>query len=86
MEVLVDSSVWIDYFRNGGSDILDNFIDDNLLITNNLILSELIPFLKMKQHNELIELLYGIDRIELNIDWNQIIEYQEKCLKMESMA
>jgi len=40
----------------------------------------------MKQHNELIELLYGIDRIELNIDWNQIIEYQEKCLKMESMA
>ena len=29
----------------------------------------------------IIGLLYGIDRIELNIDWNQIIEYQVKCLK-----
>ena len=29
----------------------------------------------------IIGLLYGIDRIELNIDLNQIIEYQVKCLK-----
>ena len=47
MSILVDSSVWIDYFRDGkNSERLDHFIDENLIVTNDLILTELIPFLK----------------------------------------
>jgi len=49
MPVLIDSSVWISYFRNGKhSDVLDYFIDENLIVINDLILSELIPSLKIQ--------------------------------------
>jgi hypothetical protein len=44
MSVLVDSSIWIDYFRNTGkADALDVLIDENLVVVNDLILAELIP-------------------------------------------
>ena len=58
MGILVDSSVWIDYFRDGThSGRLDHFIDENIIVTNDLILTELIPFLKLKKQNEIISLL-----------------------------
>ena len=50
MPVLVDSTIWIDYFRSGeNSNKLDYFIDEDILFINNLILAELIPFLKIKK-------------------------------------
>jgi predicted nucleic acid-binding protein len=37
MKILVDSSVWIDYFRGGNdSDILNAFIDENVICINQL--------------------------------------------------
>jgi len=56
MQVLVDSSFWIDYFRTGhSSSHMDMLIDENLIVTNDLILTELIPFLEMKKQHQLIE-------------------------------
>jgi predicted nucleic acid-binding protein len=82
MPVLVDSSVWIDYFRRGGnSNKLDYYIDENLLVINDLIITELVPFLKIKKQPKIISLLGSIDKLELTINWNQIIDYQYKCLK-----
>ena len=82
MDVLVDTSVWIDYFRGGGnSDELDYLIDENLLVTNDLILAELIPFMKVKNHRKLINLLESIRKFRLNIIWEQIIGYQYQCLR-----
>lgn len=53
MEVLVDTSIWIDYFRGGGhSKDLDFLIDENLMTTNDIILTELLPHLKDKKANE----------------------------------
>jgi predicted nucleic acid-binding protein len=47
--ILVDSSVWIEYFRGKKeAAVLDELIDRNQLCINNLILSELIPFLRIK--------------------------------------
>lgn len=81
MKILVDSSVWIDYFRGGAdSGIVDKFIDENLISTNDLILSEIIPALNIRKQNKLIDLLREIHRIPLNINWNMIIEYQFQCL------
>lgn len=82
MDVLVDTSVWIDYFR-GGTDSakLDLLIDDNLLVTNDIILAELVPFLKIKKQTEVINLLQAIKRLPLTIDWVEIIEFQVKCLQ-----
>ena len=82
MQVLVDSSVWIDYFRGGGnSDKLDFLIDENILVINDLILAELIPFLKIQNQHKLIGLLNFVERLDLNIDWEQIIDFQHKCLR-----
>ncbi|EKD26334.1 MAG: hypothetical protein ACD_79C01249G0002 [uncultured bacterium] len=82
MSVLIDSSIWIDYFRSGKlSKELDFFIDENQIVINKLILSELIPFLVIKKQTKLITLLYSVEIIPLNINWENIIELQIKCLR-----
>jgi predicted nucleic acid-binding protein len=80
--VLVDSSIWIDYFRGDKNlNKLDYFIDENILVINDLILTELVPFLKIKKQQKIISLLNAIDKLELNVNWTQLIDYQHKCLK-----
>ena len=82
MGVLVDTSIWIDYFKSGNnSKDLEFLIDENLIVTNNIILAELIPYLKMKRQTKLIKLLQEVNRIPLTIHWEELIEFQVKCLK-----
>lgn len=82
MPVLVDTSIWVEYLRAGNfAEKLDFLIDENLIVTNDLILAELIPFLKIRNQKKLISLLRNINRLDMFINWNQIIEYQYKCLK-----
>ena len=81
MNVLVDTSVWIDYFKGGNnSKDLDFLIDENLIVTNDIILAELIPFLKIKKQTKVIKLLHEVSRMPLEIRWEEIIDYQVKCL------
>ncbi|MES9901205.1 MAG: hypothetical protein ABW168_00820, partial [Sedimenticola sp.] len=78
----MDTSIWIDYFRGGDSDAeLDILIDENLIVTNDIILAELIPYLKIKKQSKVIKLLHEINRVPLNIQWEEIIQFQVKCLK-----
>jgi hypothetical protein len=45
--VSIDTSVWIAYFRGEGDlDDVDWLIDENLVVTNDLILAELDPDLR----------------------------------------
>ena len=82
MSVLVDTSIWIDYFRSGDDHHrLDLLIDENIVVTNDLILAELIPFLKIRKQKSIIELLKNISNLQLQIKWDEIIEFQVKCLK-----
>lgn len=82
MSVLVDTSIWIEYFRHGKNlEQLDFIIDENLVVTNDLILAELVPFLKARNQNKIILLLHSINKLRLKINWEQIIEFQYKCLK-----
>lgn len=81
MQVLVDTSVWIDYFKSGiNSKDLDYFIDENLVFTNDLILTELIPFLRLKDQTSIIQAIKGIAKFPLSIDWQEIQEFQFNCL------
>ena len=83
MGILVDTSVWIDYFKGGqSSSDLDVLIDENLVVINDLILTELIPYLRIKKQLTVIKLLREISRIPLLINWDEIIEFQVKCLKV----
>ena len=85
MEVLVDTSVWIDYFRSGDkSDKLDALIDENLVVTNDLILTELLPLLIIRKESKVVKLLKSIKNNIMHPDWNDIIDYQVSCLKSGS--
>ncbi len=56
MEVLVDTSIWIDYFKAGdNSKDLDYLIDENIIVTNDIILAELVPYLKLKKQTKVIK-------------------------------
>jgi len=81
--VLVDSSVWIDYFRNTNSSsaVLSDLIDSNSVCTNDLILAEMIPFIKVAGKNELVDLLMSITNIDIEIDWQDIIKMQTHNVK-----
>ncbi|MCL7489306.1 MAG: PIN domain-containing protein [Desulfobulbaceae bacterium] len=82
MSVLVDTSVWVEYFRKGdNSEKLDFLIDENIVFTNDLILAELTPFLKIRKQRKLIKLLHNINKLPININWAELIDYQYKCLK-----
>jgi predicted nucleic acid-binding protein len=82
MKVLVDSSVWVAYFRGDG-DLrrLDWLIEEGLLVTNDLILAELVPPLLLRAERRLVGLLEIIERIPLTPDWAAIIQLQVTCLR-----
>lgn len=82
MSVLVDTSAWIDYFRSGNDfQKLDYLIEENLVLINDLILAELIPFLKIRKQNKVIKLLCTVKSLSLSINWTELIEYQFICLQ-----
>ena len=54
MSVLVDTSIWVDYLRSGNfAEKLDYFIDENLIVTNDLILAELVPAYRLESNYRL---------------------------------
>jgi len=80
--VLVDSSVWIEYFKGNESVLpLNELIDSNNLCINDLILAELLPSINHKKENDLKDLLLTIEKIDMVIDWHQIISMQTINLK-----
>jgi len=82
MSVIVDTSVWIDYFRSGNNSAkLDFLIDEELIVINDLILAELVPYLKVQNQRNIIKLLFTIKNIDLTLNWDQIIEFQFNCLR-----
>lgn len=82
MPILIDTSIWIEYFRNGNHyKQVHYLIDENVVVTNDLILTELTPFLKLKNQLKLIKLLHDINNFTIEIDWKQLMEYQYVCLK-----
>lgn len=82
MSVLVDSSVWVEYFRGSrGDGALDLLIEENLVVVNDLILAELIPALHLRRQRKLVGLMREISRPPLTIDWDDIIQMQIVCLR-----
>ena len=76
-KVLVDSSVWINYFSGGAATaILSDLIDLDLLCVNGLILTELIPFLIRKNQNEPARLLEELEIVPLDINWKELVQMQ----------
>ena len=80
--VLIDSSVWIEYFKgNERTAVLSNLLDLNTICVNDLILAELLPSISHKKEGELKELLLAITKIPIEINWNTLIYMQTQNLK-----
>ena len=77
MNILVDSSAWIEYFKgNKNFSFLSALIMDNAICTNDIILTELLPLIIFKKQHKLAELLNEIKKYELTIDWEEIRSIQ----------
>jgi len=75
--ILVDSSIWIDYFRDKGSyGVLDDLIANNQVCVNDVILAELLPFLYHKGSQEVAEALLALPKVDLRVDWAALIHFQ----------
>ncbi len=82
MNVLVDTSVWVAYFRGSGEvAVMDCLLEEGLLATNDLILAELLPALLVRKECELAGLLKLVERSPVAPDWDGIIQMQIACLK-----
>lgn len=80
-KVLVDSSVWIQYFRSGDIPLLDRLLEEELVCTNELILTELLPVLRHRKGLEISEGLAALEKVPLKVSWEVIREYQELNLQ-----
>jgi len=81
-KILVDSSVWISFFKGASEGkLLFPLLDSNSACINDLILAELIPSLKQKNETILVGLLKSIERIRIEIDWEDVIHMQTINLK-----
>ena len=79
--ILVDSSVWIDFFRGkAGAQPLLGLIDEGRIITNDLILAELVPSMRNRGEHKLEELMHSIAKAELRIEWTEVIDVQTELL------
>lgn len=80
--ILVGSSVWIGFFKGlEEAKQLFQLIDSNMICTNDLIMTELVPSLIHKKENELVNLLNSIEKIKIEIDWVGITQMQVQNLK-----
>lgn len=82
MNILADSSVWIDFFRRKNEENrLPFYLSNDLIVINDLILSEIVPALKIKKQNDTIKFLQIILKSPLSINWDEIIELQFSFIK-----
>ncbi|HLV23837.1 MAG TPA: PIN domain-containing protein [Moheibacter sp.] len=75
-KVLIDSSVWIEYFKNGNIPLIDQLLKEGFACINDVILTELEPVLKHRKRLDILEGLNAIEKVPLKIDWEIIKTYQ----------
>ncbi|MDR1932438.1 MAG: PIN domain-containing protein [Spirochaetales bacterium] len=82
MNYIIDSCVWIDYFKKKiNFKEISQLLIDNTALTNKIVLAELIPSARSNKEYDFIDCLSGIDVVPLNIDWSEIIEIQYQCIR-----
>lgn len=84
--VMVDTSVWVSYFRNGPesepvADALDYLLADGEVVVDEIILWELLPFMRLRGEAEAEEALLALSNPPLAPDWPQLRQWQEQCLR-----
>jgi len=80
--VLIDTSIWIAFFRGNpiAERVLD-LLDSGEIVTNDLILAELLPSIVQRRETELHELLLSVKKVRLSVDWPGVIAMQTANLR-----
>ena len=79
---LVDTSVWIDAFRGGESAaLLKSLLDSGEVCVNDIVLTELLPSIRIRGESELEALLLALPRTFMSIDWSELVQMQSENLK-----
>ena len=84
--VMVDTSVWVSFFRNGLADkkiadALEYLLTGDEVVVNDVILSELIPFMNVRGETDCVDALAALHTPSLEINWPGIRDMQETCLR-----
>lgn len=80
--ILVDSSVWIDFFKGGDKSFyVEVLLKRNIIQINDVVLAEIVPALILKNQNTLVEILTSINAKPLDVFWPGIIDLQILNLK-----
>ena len=84
--VIVDTSVWVSFFRGRpedkvASDALDYLLSGDEALVNDIILTELIPFLRVRGEVERAECLLALQSPSLDTDWDELRTLQETCIR-----
>lgn len=79
--VLVDSSVWIDYFNGKTRDPLQMLLDSGQACVNDVILSEVMPILIFRQNKEACDLMASLPQYATKVTWQEALEAQVQNLR-----
>lgn len=85
MDVLVDTSVWISFFRGRKDEAevceaLDYLLSGDEVVVNDVILSELLPPIVARKERRVEACLKIVRKIDLMTDWNDIRRMQVVCI------
>jgi predicted nucleic acid-binding protein len=75
--ILIDSSVWIEYFKGNKEYLyINELISNNSICTNDLILTELAPSMIHKKEKKLVEIMKNIIKFDIDIAWDELRDIQ----------
>jgi predicted nucleic acid-binding protein len=82
VKVIVDTNIWINYFKHGlHVNEIRALLEQQRLVTNDVIMAELLPIIIHDKKDDLADLLNALERIPVFVNWNGLIDAQQKCLK-----
>ena len=85
MDVIVDTSVWIAFFKGRKDEVkiceaLDYLLSGDEAVVNDVILSELLPPIVFRKERHVEECLKSVRKVELAVDWDDLRRMQVVCI------
>ena len=84
--VMVDTSAWVAYFRGGKAsapvaDAVDYLLSGDEALLDEVVLTELVPFFRVRGETGAEEALSAVRNPPLQIDWPALRDLQERCIR-----
>lgn len=74
--ILVDTNIWIGYLQQGRFELLTSLLHNDQAVINDIILSELLPYLYHSKQFGAAEALVEVTIVPLDIFWPGVVQLQ----------